>query len=55
MVELQQRKDDGKSFILGNLSMMLHGCENTRDEIITLVRPKQSRDIEKIPSELYST
>lgn len=37
IVEIQQRKDDGKSSILRSLSMMLHGCESTRDEIITLV------------------
>lgn len=55
IVETQQRKDDGKSFILRNLSVMLHGCENTRDKIIKLVQPKQSRDIEKIPSEHCST
>lgn len=55
IVEKQQRKDDRKSFILRNPSVMLHGCENTRDEIIKLAQPKQSRDIEKIPSEHYST
>lgn len=55
IVEIQQRKDDGKSFILRNLSVMLHGCENTRDKIIKLIQPKQSRDREKIPSEHYST
>lgn len=32
-VEIQQRKDGGKSFILWNLSVMLHGCESMRDEI----------------------